>query len=214
MAANGDELVTLKQMKDNQAFKKVNSEYGTAIYPDVSDMSNMMIYLNDRNTQNNVTLIANGATSITRIDSDPANFGINSDCLRTESYGSTIAHTARLLGPTTGQTDAEQCTLARFGSGYNTSSDIPKMYSVGEFEILGKCYKEGGTYKSEITLNLTDTVNTSGNTVNILKYLLPFNSHDLEDQASKQILVNQNGQYEWQKMVASDEDFKAYLGIQ
>lgn len=213
MAANGDELVTLKQMKDNQAFKKIESEYNTLIYPDVLDMSNTFISLNDRNTQNNVTMVTNGSTYICRIDSDPVNFMINSDCLRTESYGSTIAHTACLLGPTTGQTDAEQCTLACFGSGYSINSDIPKMYSVGEFEILGKCYKEGGTYKSEIALELEDTVNTNGNTVNILKYLLPFNSHDLEDPTSKQMLVNQNGEYEWQKMVASDEDFKAYLGI-
>ena len=60
MAANGDELVTLKQVRDNRAFKKINSEYGfSVLYPDVSDMSNTMIYLNERNDQNNVTMIAN-----------------------------------------------------------------------------------------------------------------------------------------------------------
>ena len=100
----------------------------------------------------------------------------------------------------------------------NTSQyDIGTGYHpISEFYICSEIYEDDSQtygYNSEMYVYLKD-VNTGGKDVNILKYLLPFNSHDLEDPTSKQMLVNQNGEYKWQKMVASDEDFKAYLGIQ
>lgn len=201
MTANGDELVTLKQVKDNQAFKKSILNEVTVITP-VDNETPILIGNVEAGNSDHAVYIRKDGISLLNGSIDTTSF---------RSYASFATY----LNDVSTHAPEHDGIMENLFKAFPLMQRDNSYRQKGEFSVYSELWQDSSDtegYSSELYLFVSD-VNTGYKYTNILEYLLPFNSHDLEDQSSKQILVNQNGQYEWQKMVASDEDFKAYLGI-